>query len=390
MFASRRFPCALLVATTLACALVPSPTPRARAADYRYIQDLQVDPRHPQTLYIDGQDGCTDDLCSHWAARSRDGGRTWTDLTRAVLSSAPAGETDVDFDPLLLDGDGRTLVAQLSVQPDASPGGQSWYLIVSHDQGATWTSTGPTGGFDGGSQYGYSQPATEPRAPGWIYAMYVQGDYLNSPGVLAVSSRDGGQTWREGGEVGLLDNLMIDPRTPSTVYGNCADQSCPIRSLDAGKTWSRVTHPPGLNSFTVSFDAHEPGLLVGRSTADGVPAETVYLSKHGATWRAASCPGDLHGTCPSFTSDNAFGAGRAYGFYKDGIHPFVGAGAAGPRLAISAHLPAPAGHLLAVAGGRTPHAPVYLLASGRHSHFDGLVYRSADAGRSWRLVNPRA
>ena len=65
----------------------------------------------------------------------------------------------------------------------------------------------------------------------------------------------------------------------------------------------------------------------------GVPPDRRWASlDHGATWKQTVCLGDLRGTCPTYTLDNVFGAGKAYGFYADGVHPFAGAGPGVPTL----------------------------------------------------------
>ena len=135
-----------------------------------------------------------------------------------------------------------------------------------------------------------------------------------------------------------------------------------------------------------------------------VPPDRRWASlDRGTTWRQTVCPGDLRGECPAYVLDNVFGAGKAYGFYADGVHAFAGAGPAGPRLALSDRLPCRGADVLDVGGGSQAGDPAYLLcqASKRQrtklsamlpANSDtsrvGTLYRSTDAGASWRKLDP--
>ena len=139
----------------------------------------------------------------------------------------------------------------------------------------------------------------------------------------------------------------------------------------------------------------------------GVPADRRWTSlEHGTTWRQTLCPGDLRGTCPAYTLDNVFGPGKAYGFFADGVHAFAGAGRAGPRLALSDWLPCRGADVLDVGGGSHTGDPILPAlpgvegaankavgdAAGPFGHQPGghVVPRSADAGASWRKLDPTA
>jgi len=85
--------------------------------------------------------------------------------------------------------------------------------------------------------------------------------------------------------------------------------------------------------------------------------------------------------------DNAFRAGRPYGFYTDGIHAFAATGPAGPRLGgLSDHRPAAPTSIAEVQGGTRAGDPVYMLACGGGRL---ELFRSADAGQSWHRLTPR-
>ena len=117
-----------------------------------------------------------------------------------------------------------------------------------------------------------------------------------------------------------------------------------------------------------------------------------------------SAPEIRRGTCPAYTLDNVFGAGKAYGLYADGVHAFTGAGAAGPRLALSDRLPCRGADVLDAGGGAHAGDPVYLLCQAPPVQRTRLVcpvaqqlghqpggqacHRSTDAGASWRKLDP--
>ena len=102
----------------------------------------------------------------------------------------------------------------------------------------------------------------------------------------------------------------------------------------------------------------------------------------------------MRGQCPTFTVDNVFGAGAAYGFVpaspdgrvRSGVYRFHGSGVAVARLALSARLPVRVEDLLDVQAGTRAGDPIYLLSSGVQGTMHGLLWRSADGGRTWRRL----
>lgn len=218
--------------------------------------------------------------------------------------------------------------------------------------------------------------AISPADPSRLYAAF---SYRQSPDsgdgcpVQVSTSVDAGQTWTSLGDpTGVagagpyeINYLLADPVVPDIFYAgltSCGDGSIRV-IVDSGGTAAPVAPPAGVADFEVSTDTHEPRLLVARSS--GQPADRIYLSAdHGSTWRAATCPGDLRGTCPAFVMDNVFGAGQSYAFGRDGIHPFRGGGPAGTRLAISDRLPVPIAQVIDVGAGIRQGDPVYLLTKG--------------------------
>ncbi len=96
--------------------------------------------------------------------------------------------------------------------------------------------------------------------------------------------------------------------------------------------------------------------------------------------RATRCPGNLGGTCPAFTVDNAFGTGASYAFVRDGIYHVHDAGPAEGRLAIGAHLPFRVGSVVAVGSGSHASDPVFVATGDR-------LYRTLNAGRTWAVLS---
>ncbi len=375
----------------------------------------------PPVLYVGGSFACqqatvdTDHGCSDWALRSTDGGRTWTDLRPALgVPLYHQDQNDVTpslfISPFIVAADGRRLYGGLTTY--YAEGRQRFlgplYVALSTDLGHHWRRRGnpwPNPGYP--SRFFLY---TVPHAPLVLYAVISCADCANPD--LTVSS-DGGLHWREVTNplvaAPVLANIRIvgDPRHAATVYANITDypwgvqplQSyAVIRSTDGGHTWVRMSPPaarPPLRTFSVSTDAHLGTLLVGRTQDRSVPADRRYLSRdEGRTWRVATCPGDVRGQCPTYTVDNVFGAGASYGFVhaspdgrvRSGVYRFHGSGAAVARLDLSARLPVRVEDLLDVQAGHSAGDPIYLLSSGMQGTMHGLLWRSADGGRTWQQL----
>jgi len=182
------------------------------------------------------------------------------------------------------------------------------------------------------------------------------------------------------------------------------DASRWARSEDGGVT-GHLLAVPGADpqaTFLLSTDRHLPHAIVAQLTGSSDPADRRYLSTdHGRTWKPITCPGNWRGQCPAFTLDDVFGPGHAYCFYHDGVRAFTGGEPAGPRLPLRARLPCTLNTLIDVAGGGKAalllcQDPKVALATGpnvtpgllNNPNLSGMLYRSADSGRSWQRVPP--
>jgi len=324
-------------------------------------------------------------------------------------------------------------------------------LAFSADGGTTWgfpiEQVAPADA--GGSEWGAAISSVDPRRV-WAFVKFGSQISLNT----LLRSDDGGAHFRvtwppagsapSGGPPGGPATtpvpsgpespgvgMVADPTSADTAYlGLQTSTTLPppqawARTEDGGRTWQPVPLPvatpfgdgtdsPYASNVELYDDLHLPGLLAlrvaGSPAPPGLPPDRRYVSAdHGRTWRAVPCPGDLRGECPASSLDNVFGAGKAYGFYHDGVHAFAGAGPAGPRLALSNRLPCRGAAVLDAAGGMRAGDPTYLLcrlpddqrtrlaARLPPSTFQasdpnrvGAAYRSTDGGRSWHPLFPAA
>jgi photosystem II stability/assembly factor-like uncharacterized protein len=76
--------------------------------------------------------------------------------------------------------------------------------------------------------------ALDPSRSGRLYAARSTG---------LARSDDGGRTWRKistfGGTAPQLTDLLVDPRTPATLYAGTAGDGV-WRSTDSGSTWAQI------------------------------------------------------------------------------------------------------------------------------------------------------
>ncbi|MGE5278564.1 MAG: WD40/YVTN/BNR-like repeat-containing protein [Acidobacteriota bacterium] len=148
--------------------------------------------------------------------------------------------------------------------------------------GNGWTRNGPWGA-------GVSVLATDPNAPGTIYAASRQGVFKTTSGGLRWFRANDGLP---PGEI-IVESLAVDSSSPTHVYAGTY-RSGLFRSLDGGASWSRLAP----EVFTSTFDVH---LLVidpddPRTLYAGFGFDALFRSSDGGeSWASVSLPpGVLH------------------------------------------------------------------------------------------------
>ena len=407
---------------------------------------LRVDPARPRVVYTGGYSGLASDAalqgspaCGVQSARSADAGATWRIQSGAArflsLNDQRAQAAHLGCfpsDPFILSPDGVDLFS-LGYDPYCvSAYGCGPYVSHSADGGAHWADILRSNHLAGNypTITGFSISHADPKR---AYVTFF--DSFVASGHYVARSDDGGAGWhvvtsdatahplRGGGDLSsyqLYGQVLADPNACDTVYLGLGIPMPPravylARSDDGGRSWGLLHLPLLVNDnvvsgdeknaqgFQLATDPHLPGAVVLTVlNVPGVPPDRRWVSRdRGTTWKQTACPGDLRGTCPAYTLDNVFGAGKAYGLYADGVHAFAGAGLAGPRLALSDRLPCRGADLLDAGGGARAGDPAYLLCQtplalevARTLPYNsdisrvGTLYRSTDGGASWRRLNP--
>jgi photosystem II stability/assembly factor-like uncharacterized protein len=187
---------------------------------------LAVDPSHPGTLYV-GTGGAV--------YKTVDGGRRWRSSNRGLLAPPTDGP---DFRE---EGKGR--VTALAVDPTDTTVvyAGSDHISKSSDGGKTWKTLFPLHPEE--YRDSVSALAIAPTRPESIYA--VLGDSVDERTSI-YESTDAGATWHattvarglQGGGLGFVTALAVDPRHPTVVYA--AIGANVLKTTDAGKTWQRI------------------------------------------------------------------------------------------------------------------------------------------------------
>jgi photosystem II stability/assembly factor-like uncharacterized protein len=321
---------------------------RAAGLQGTNVGPLMLDPQQPKTVYADTDEDGT--------FKSTDGGRTWRALTlerNAELLALDPGKSA----KLYAGSVGRILTSR-----DA---GRSW-RATGRGPGAasisafavdarTATAYAAIGGgiakMTGGrwrtvnTDQSVTALAVDPRDPDVVYA----GEGGDLAGLL--KSTDGGRSWRalrvpwrpwvSDRDLAVVSGLAVVPQNPKVVYAyveDFADNGTPVwlKSTDGGATWDAaddaffsVADGAGSYPSALAFDPLDPDTRY----AYGEGAALFKSTNGGATWQRTG-------------------------------HPFVPASLSVQNLAID------------------PREPATLYTWG-----DEGLFKSTDAGSSWRAVN---
>lgn len=138
-------------------------------------------------------------------------------------------------------------------------------VLVSRDNGKTWTKTG--GAVE---NIPVSSIMSDPTRPDYIYVGTIQTFYL---------SRDAGATWtRRGGNLtlGNFTSILINPSNPDEILLSSAlDEDGGVYiSEDAGMRWNRVDSKdmklPSRRVWSMAFDPKDPNRIFAGSHSSGV------------------------------------------------------------------------------------------------------------------------
>ncbi len=211
----------------------------------RHISAIAVHPKNPDLVYVGAQGNQYKDTPERGVYRSADGGATW----KLVLHvSDGAGVSSLSMDPT----NPRILYAAFWdhrrkpwVMRSGGPDSGVWKTT---DGGDTWERLGTEKGPEEGglpALMGKVGVAVSPARPERVWAMVEADD-----GGL-FRSDDGGKSWRRVNDQRVLrarawyyTHVIADPTDPNTVFVLNAPA---MRSIDGGRTFSRVNSPHGDN-----------------------------------------------------------------------------------------------------------------------------------------------
>ena len=209
-------------------------------ADTRHISRVRIHPQNPDVVYVAALGHAFGPNDQRGVFRSVDGGKTWEHVLRV---SGDAGAADLSMDP----NSPRVLYAAIwQVRRsfwDLSSGGPDGGLYRSSDGGDTWTKISDNDGFPKGIK-GRIGVAASPKA-GRVWAT-VEAEECG-----LYRSDDSGATWELAsddqdlqGRPWYYQHVFADPQDAETVW---ILNFQAWKSVDGGKTFTRVTTPHGDN-----------------------------------------------------------------------------------------------------------------------------------------------
>jgi len=211
----------------------------------RHIAAIAVDPRDPDVVFVAAQGSPWKDTPERGIYRSTDGGANWK-LVLHVSDGAGASALSMDpTNPRILYAGFWDHRRKPWVIRSGGPGSGVWKSV---DGGDTWDRLGTEKGPEEGGLpklMGKVGVAVSPAEPDRVWAMIEADD-----GGL-FRSDDAGKTWQRVNDQRVLrarawyyTHVFADPTDPNTVYVLNAPV---MKSVDGGRTFSRVNSPHGDN-----------------------------------------------------------------------------------------------------------------------------------------------
>jgi photosystem II stability/assembly factor-like uncharacterized protein len=206
---------------------------------------------------------------------------------------------------------------------------------------------------------------------------------------LVYATVDGGQSWSPGARLLLVPRKIqfVDESTGwliGSIGQQCGNSPCPnvvMRTTDAGRTWER-TSTTSADLVDLSFASHRDGWVLGRQCATPSTCKAVLVSTQsdGQSWTNQELP-----VTGALQLDRASPAIGWIGGIENGRAVLLGTrddGKTWERIG----LPCGEG---AVAFDFQSRTDGWLVCSGstQTRPGDDTVYRTADAGQTWRAVS---
>ena len=280
-------------------------------AETRHIAKIRIDPFDQDVVYVAALGHAHGPNPERGIYRSRDGGRTWT---RVLYRNSKTGAADLSIDPNERRTVYATLWEAVRRPWEIVSGGSGSGIFRSRDGGDTWTeitraaglpdgvrgkvgiSAAPKSGRvyliveakdggvfrseDGGDTWERGSTATALRERAWYYEhVHAHPSDPDTVWVLNKSvwiSRDAGATF-DALSMPHKDHhdVWIDPRDPDRIVeGNDAGT---IVSLNGGRSWSNMFNQPTAEIYHVAVDNAFPYRVYGAqqdNTTIGLPSRT--------------------------------------------------------------------------------------------------------------------
>jgi photosystem II stability/assembly factor-like uncharacterized protein len=311
---------------------------------------LSIDPQDSSTIYA-GEGGCCSDGGLH---KSIDGGMSWTlvpalngCLMTAVLFPQQTPHTVyASASCFAIRGNDEILVGKVFRSTDS---GSSWNTVNS---GLPETLS-------------VTALAIDPQNPAILYAA------TSDKGIF--KSADNGTSWNSADpRLPWANALAIDPQNPNRIYAGTGDGL--LKSINGGTSWSFVN--AGLNAVGISalaVDPLEPSTSYASALLPSAPGRVFKTTDKGTTWTLVNPAGN------NVTIGLAVDP-RDRSVYAITNGALFKSGDGGASWAVKSGRPQERQFVSLALDPQTPNT-IYAGTAG------GGVFKSTDAGTTWRAVN---